>query len=55
MLVGREVLVAEEKDKMLDKGATQLVRRRVAQRPREIDAHTSVPSEPAAGRTSIDW
>jgi hypothetical protein len=46
-------LVAEEKDKMLDKGATQFVRRRVAERPREIDiAHLG--AERTRGRAHLD-
>src|SRR5271169_1241504 len=38
MLAGREVLVAEEKDKMLNEGTAELVCRRVRQRLCQIDA-----------------
>jgi hypothetical protein len=53
MLVGREVLVPEEEDKILDKGPAQLVCRRVAKRPREIDA-THVGAERPCGRPHLN-
>jgi hypothetical protein len=54
MLLRRQALVAEEKDEVLDEGAPDLRRRRIAEGAARSTPEISAPSEPATGRTVID-